>query len=126
MASTPTPIIHSFRAGGTIVKGHAVKIGADAQHVVECTAATDKAIGIANNDASTDGAVEVCLPGGGAEGKAQGTIAAGKLVVSHTDGTLKAVATAGDRLVGFALDTAAAGDLFPVFVVAGQAYQTES
>ena len=36
MSSTSTQRNQAFKAGGVIVKGHAVKIGADREHVVEC------------------------------------------------------------------------------------------
>ena len=79
----------TFKAGGVIVKGHAVKIGADNKHVIECTAKTDKHIGIALNDASAaEDNVEVALPGGGAKAKAGGSISAGDLLAPTTDTTL--------------------------------------
>lgn len=116
MASYPKPNIVTFQAGGTIVKGHAVKIGADASHVVECTATTDLSIGISNTSTTTsDDPVEVFMGGGGAAGKAGATIAKGKKLMSTTDGTL-IEATTGKEVVGVALDAASSGDLFPVFV----------
>lgn len=121
MANTLAPKIAVFSAGGTIVKGHAVKLSSKTV-VVECTAATDFGIGIAQTSAASGDLVEVALPGGGAKAKAQTTIAIGKLVVSHTDGTLKPIATAGDRILGVAMDAAVVGDLFDVNVVMGTGY----
>lgn len=126
MASYPQPNLATFKAGGTIVKGHAVKIGADAKHVIESTATTDKHIGIAMGSASSGDDVEVALPGGGCEVKAKTTFTAGQLLTSESDGLIKKVAAAGDRVVAMALDDAAANDLCPAMVVVSQAYQTES
>jgi hypothetical protein len=126
MATIPQPNLVAFTAGGTIVKGHAVKLHTTTSQVVEATAVTDKMIGIAHNSAASGEKVEVAMPGGGAEAKSSGTIAAGKQLTSHTDGTLKAVAAANDRVIGVALDDAAANDLFPIFVTISQATATES
>jgi hypothetical protein len=126
MAAYPQPNLVSFRAGGTIVKGHAVKIGADAKHVIESTATTDKTIGVAMNAASSGDAVEVAIPGGGAEVVAQTTITSGQQLVSHTDGTLKPAAAGNDRVLAIALDAAVAGDFVPVIVSISQATTTEA
>jgi hypothetical protein len=120
MASSSTPRIVSFKAGAAIAKGKAVKFGADDEHVIAAAAATDGLLGVAQNaaDAAED-IVEVAIPGGGAKGLAQGNITRGALLTSHTDGTLKAAAASGDRIVGQAMASAVAGDLFPVEVQIG-------
>ncbi len=115
MASYPQPIPTSFRAGGTIVQGHAVKIGADAQHVIECTATSDLSIGIALADAASGDAIEVAL-GGGCAGKAGASINKGKKLMSTTDGTI-IEATTTCQVVGIALEDASAADLFGMLVV---------
>jgi hypothetical protein len=127
MASYSTPRIQSYRAGGAIAKGKAVKIGADREHVVVCAATTDKAIGIAQNAVTTaEDLVEVALPGGGGLALAQTTVAAGKHVVSHTDGALKPIAAANDRVIAMAMEDAVANDLFAVEIISCQATATES
>lgn len=126
MSSSLAPIIQTFKAGGTIVKGHAVKIGSARDTVVECTGLTDKAIGVAQVAASSGGLVEVAMPGGGCKALAGGTISAGMLCGSHTDGSIKKMATAGDRVLLVALEDAVSGDMFGGIVQLGQAYQTES
>lgn len=114
MSSTLAPKILSFIAGGTIVKGHAVKVSNDnGKYVIECTAATE-GVGIAQSDALINEVVEVALPGGGAKAKAQTTVARGDLVASHTDGTLKPTTTQNDRVLGVAMEAAVVGDLFAV------------
>lgn len=117
MASTFQPNIQTFLAGGAIVKGHAVKLStSDGQTVVECTAATDKGIGIAQGDAASGEFIEVAIAGGGAKAKAQTTVAIGDLLASHTDGTIKPTVTANDRVLGVAMQGAAAGDIFAMMV----------
>ncbi len=127
MSSTPRPHISAFLAGAAITKGMAVKIGADENHVVKSAAATDKHIGIAQNDAAASGdVVEVALPGGGGKALAQADIVAGMLLTSHTDGKLKKIATLSDRVIGMALSDAVAGDLMPVMVVVCQGTAVET
>lgn len=118
MSSYAEPKCLSFKAAGAIPKGSAVKAGADNAHVAKATAATDKIIGIALNDAAAaEDVVEVGLPGGGAAGLAGGTIAFGDLLTSNASGALVATTTANDRVVGIAMDAAVVNDLFSVHVV---------
>lgn len=127
MASINTPRIVSYKADGAIALGKAVKMGTDNQHVAVASAVGDKMIGIAQNAATTAGdLVEVALPGGGAKALSSGTIAAGKLLTAHTDGSLKVVAQANDRVVAMAMEDASASDVFSVEVVICQATATES
>lgn len=110
MASILQPNIHTFTAGGTIVEGHAVKLSADGT-VVECTANTDKAIGVAQGSASSGGKVEVAMPGGGGKVKLGEAVARGLLLVPHTDGTLVKANASGDMVVAQLLEEGASGDL---------------
>jgi len=127
MASTKKPDILVLKAGAAISKGMAVKFGADFKHVVKSAAATDKSIGIAQNDAANaEDPVEVALPGGGAKGLCQTTVAAGKMLVSHTDGKLKPVAAANDRVIAVAMQDGVADDIIDTIVLIGQATATES
>jgi hypothetical protein len=127
MSSYSQPRVNTYKADGAIPKGSAVKIGTDKQHVAKSTATTDKSVGIAMNAAAAaEDLVEVALPGGGGKALAQTTIAAGKLLVPHTDGSLKPVSGANDRFIAMATDDAVAGDLVQVEVVVGQATATES
>ncbi len=47
-------------------------------------------------------------------------------LTAHTDGSLKPVANANDRVIAVAEEDAVAGDLFSVFVVISQATATET
>lgn len=121
------PLIATFEAGAAVAKGQAVKFSSNNKTVVPSAAATDKHIGIAQNVAVNVGdLVEVALPGGGAKGLAKTTIALGDLLGVNADGSIQKVATAGDRVIGIAMDSAVAADLFHVHVVAGHAYATQS
>jgi hypothetical protein len=126
MASSLKPLILTFAAGAAITKGMAVKFGADDEHVVKAAAATDDCIGIAQNDAAAaEDPVEVALPGGGGKALLQATVVRGNLLVSHTDGKLKPIAAANDRVVAMAMASGVAGDIIPVQVTVGQATATE-
>lgn len=117
--SCPRPL--AFKAGGAIVKGHAVKLSAD-DTVVECTANTDNAIGIAMNDVSsaqaTAGAdVEVALPGGGYKAVLGESVTRGLHLVPHTDGTLVKSNASGDNVIAVAMASGSSGELIPVEVI---------
>lgn len=116
MASSLQPKIQTFTASGTIVAGHALKFGADKKHVVECTAVSDKSMGVAVGSASSGDPVEVYRPGGGGKVVCQTTVALGDPLVSHTDGTLKPSSTTGDRIIAWADDAGVVGDVIPVTV----------
>lgn len=127
MASTFKPNIQAYKADAAIVKGMAVKQGTDFKHVAKSSATTSKHIGIAQCAASAaEDLVEVAMPGGGAKAYCQTTVTVGQLLTAHTDGYLKPVAAAGDRVIALALQDGVAGDLIDVMVVASQAYQTEA
>lgn len=115
----------SFKAGGVIAKGQAVKFSANAT-VVACSATTDQAIGIAQNAAILNDVLEVALPGGGGFGLAKTTIAQGDRLGINADGSLQKVASANDIVIAHATEAAAAADIFAVFVVLYQATTTQS
>lgn len=117
--SNPRPL--AYKAGGLIVKGHAVKLSAD-DTVIECTANTDDSIGIAMNDVSAAQAtagmdIEVALPGGGYKAVLGENVVRGLHLVPHTDGTLVKANSAGDSVIAFSLATGLTGELVPVEVI---------
>lgn len=122
MASHTQPRIYSFKGGGAIALGQAVKLSAD-DTVVVCSANTDEAVGIAMSDLSADDAtagvrVEVALPGGGAKAKCDGAVSRGKFLVPSADGELEQTNASGDRVIALAMADGVAGDIIPVEVVA--------
>lgn len=126
MASSFHLNIQTFRASGSVSKGKGVKFGSDAETVAQCSATTDKVIGIAQNDAASGELVEVAKPGGGAKGLAEGVIALGDLLGVAATGALQKVAAQHERIIGVAQAAAAAGDIFGVDVVMAQATQAQS
>lgn len=127
MASINSPRLATFLCDGALSLGHAVKGGSDDSHVAKSTATTSKFIGLAQNaTTAAEDAVEVALPGGGGKGLLSGTVVMGDLLTQHTDGTLKKIATAGDRIVAQAMQSGVSGDVIGVEVLSGQAYQTEA
>lgn len=117
MASILQPaVLNSYVAGGTISKGHAVKFDSTENQVVKCTAATDKAIGLAQGDASSGGLVEV-VHLGGAKGLAGGVIAPGDMVAADGNGALVATTSGNDKVIGKSMSTTASGDIFNVLVI---------
>lgn len=119
MSSTSAPKIQTFKAGAAILKGIPVKAGADREHVVVCTAASDKSIGIAQCAAtSAEDYVEVALNGGGGKALAQGTISMGEMLVPGSAGVV-ASSTGGERHCAVAMEDAVAGDMFATEVAIG-------
>jgi len=98
-------------AGAPIQKGQALKVGASADKVVPCAAATDVAIGVAGDSAETGAGVPVCLLGGG--GQTALVLATGAVTAGAAVGVLGAAVTGGLH-IGRALEDAAAGELFEV------------
>lgn len=126
MASTSEPRIYVFKADGAIAKGRAVKIGSDREHVVVCSANSDKAIGIAQSASSAaEEKIEIALPGGGAKALAGESITAGKYLVPASDGDLEQANAEGDPVIAIAMEDAAAGDLFAVEVCIATAHAAD-
>lgn len=127
MSAMVKPLIATFEASAAITKGKAVKIGSNNKTVTQCSATTDAAIGIAQNSASNAAdLVEVALSGGGAKALAKTTIAAGDILGVNADGSIQKVASAADRVVGHAMESAVAADIFAMHVVVSQAQGTQS
>lgn len=126
MSSTITRNIHAYTAGsGGVSKGNAVKLSSGL--VVKCSAATDRAIGLAQNDAAEGAAVEVAHPGGGGFAKAGASISAGNLLGFDTSGDLVKVASASDIVIAQALEDAVDNDIFSTQVIGPfQATATQS
>lgn len=121
------PLIATFEADGVITKGKAVKFGSTNKIVSQVSATTDLSIGIAQNTTTTAGdLVEVALPGGGAKALAKASITKGNILGHNADGSIQKLASASDKIVGQAMDDAAAGDLFSVNVLSAQGVATQA
>lgn len=99
-----------YTAGATLTNGQAVKLNSTLQ-VIPASAATDKIIGVVNQDVTNGWSTDVRLRS--ATGticiKAGGTIAIGDAVTSDTAGLGVATTTAGNQIIGYALEAGVAG-----------------
>jgi len=116
------PNTPSFKAGGTIHVGHVVKLDATADNqILECSAATDTAIGIAKRSmrdtpgltgsdntvaANSGDSCEIYGPGAVAPAIAGAAVTRGAIVTSDATGAVIAAAGATTRPVGYALESA--------------------
>jgi len=120
MASSKIPNIRAYKAAGALAIGKVVKKGADDDHVVLCSAATDLSFGlVASVTTTAEDLVEIATFGGGAKGLAGGTIAQGAALTSDASGLLVSTTTENDRIIAVAMEDAVSGDLFDVEVVFG-------
>lgn len=117
MSAHAKPQALTFKAAAAIAKGAGVTLDATGKIVTSSTSATATTIGVALNAATViNDKVEVALSGGGAKGLAGGTITAGDLVCTTTDGSLISTTSATNRILGVAMESAVAGDLFSMHV----------
>lgn len=108
------PLIRTKTASGTIHKYYFVKGTATDPIVIECSANTDKVIGIANLEIA-GGANGDIIVFGQAKLKLGGTVAMGDRIMPHTDGT-GIVATTGNNIGAIAEQNGVVGDIIDVIV----------
>lgn len=92
-------------------EGYAVKY--DTSGVQVCSAITDQAVGIVTRGGTTSS--EVCILGE-VQALAGGTVTKGKMVIPHTDGTVKDTASSSQEFA-LACESAVAGDFFNLHVI---------
>lgn len=104
--------VQAFPCAVALGEGVAVKLTAGL--IVAATAATDKILGVTSvaNDAGQDANVRLRSSPGTSFGRAGGNIAVGDYVTATTAGELIATTTAGNEIVGMALETAADDGFF--------------
>lgn len=121
MAAYSTPKIEAKKSDdAAISQGMAVKLGTDYKHVTKGAAVSDELVGICQNVVTAaEGLVEVAIPGGGALGLCQTTVATGDFLTSHSDGKLKPCTSNNDHYIAQAKQDGVAGDLIGVEVMAG-------
>ncbi|MBN1284904.1 MAG: DUF2190 family protein [Anaerolineae bacterium] len=91
---------------------YAVKPASTAGAVKVVTAASDNCIGVLYNEPASGEAAEVAS-GGVLKGKAGGTIGAGALVSFNSSGKLVAANSTANIVIGYAVESASADDVFP-------------
>lgn len=117
MASHSTPRIVSFNADGSIAKGKAVKAGSAEGQIAVCSANTDRAVGIIQEEVLGSGSVaEIALQGGGAKALLGEAVSFGNDLVPHTDGSLVKPNASGDQIIARAMEDGDSGDLISVEV----------
>lgn len=117
----------TYEVDSAVQKGQAVKFGSSNKRVVKCSAASDLCIGVAQNTAANAGDLLEVVHSGGAKGLAKASITIGDRLGVNADGSIQKVAAQGDQAIGFAVDNAAAGDIFSMCVViSGPAYAAQS
>lgn len=119
-------LFETYEADAAVAKGQAVKFGTTNKRVTPVSATTDKSVGVAQNAAVNVADLVEVVHVGGAKGLAKATIALGDQLGHNADGSIQKVASANDRVIGYAMDSAAAGDIFSMLVVPGMATQTQS
>ena len=110
--------LKSYRADAAITRFHLVKTGTDQDHVAVSAAATDKILGVAQDQATAaEDLISIAVLGavkGTVKVIATGVIAVDAFVQSNGDGTVK-TATTGGYVVGKALiASGATGDTIEI------------
>jgi hypothetical protein len=103
-----------WKATAAIARGLAVKIASG--EVVVATAATDKIVGVTTRAVTAGDVADVRLRSaqGTSVVKLAGTVAVGDAVTSNGAGALITTTTAGNQVVGIALEAGVTGDLIEV------------
>ncbi|HEY0466067.1 MAG TPA: hypothetical protein VGC79_17775 [Polyangiaceae bacterium] len=115
-------LIKSFGAGGALGAYRIVKNGAADGTVLIAAAATDKLLGVTDRIATASGDVADIVLSGSGELVAGGNVAFGDPITSDAAGAGVVAAPAGGanvRIIGFALSSAVANDIFPIRVAPG-------
>jgi len=92
-------------------EGYAVKF--DTSGVQVCSAITDQAVGIVTLGGGTNS--DVCI-NGEVQALAGGTVTKGKMLIPHTDGTVKDTAASSQEFA-LALEAGVAGDFININVI---------
>lgn len=121
--NTPT-LIKNFTAGAAVGANLIVKLGAADGAVLQATDSTETLIGISTEIATRSGDRCDVIMAGIAHAIAGGSITRGALVTADSDGKAVAIgSTAGTNygVIGIALVSASAGDIFPVIIAPSRA-----
>lgn len=116
----PQYLAPSLLASVAISKGEAVKH--DGSGGIDVCAAGARALGFADGDFAIGQPVAVAVNGGGAQGIAGGTIAAGASLKTDANGHLVATTTTDDIIVAIADESAVDNDVFAIRPIAPTKY----
>lgn len=107
----------TYYAGAAVAAYRIVKPGADDTKVVVGAAATDKLIGVSDSIGAASGETFDVILDGIALVSAGGVVAAGDHVTANATGQAIATTTAGNRVIGVAMDSGVLNDLIGVRIV---------
>ena len=116
-------LVKNWIAEGAITKYRIVKLGTADGRIAQAGASTDAIVGVAAELDAADGERIDVIHSGIAEVEFGGAVTRGALVTADAQGraiTAAPVAGTNARIVGTAIDSAAAGDIAPVLVVPSQ------
>lgn len=121
MASHSDPRILSFKAGADLSakQYRFVKFGADDEHVVAASVASEVVLGVLQSAPTAEQVAEVALNGGGAKLKLAGTVTRGAYIRNDANGDGIA-AVAGEKYGALAMASGVSGDVIPVEVILGE------
>lgn len=115
-------LVRNYTAGAAITAFRCVKFSA-AETVVQSAAVTDATIGVIQDVAPASGERVDVVHIGIAWAEAQGSIALGDLLASHSTGRVTTAAPAAgvnNRIIGMAVEAAAAtGDVIRILLIPG-------
>jgi len=117
MASYLKPYVNTLKAGEALSAKafHFVKFGADADHVIACSSAGEKSVGVVMNaPAAAEDMAEIAYLGG-AKVKLAGTVAVGGEIACNAAGAGVAAA-AGDYVRAIAMEAGVSGDVIGVML----------
>lgn len=110
-----------FTVGGTTFNAPYSIVKLSAGKVVQSAAATDKHIGVLYNCPDANGTADVLSinASGTAKVQAGGTISVGNFITANASGLAVATTSAGDFVIGIAVEAASSGQIFayqPIFI----------
>lgn len=115
-------LVKSYTAGAAVAAYRIVKFGSADGEVIQGAAATDSLIGVSGELAAASGARIDINQGGMPDVEFGGSVTRGGPVTADADGKAVAAApSAGSnaRIIGFAVNSAASGDIAPIVFAPG-------
>jgi len=118
MSQYTRDFVRSFIAGADLSAKQyfLVKLGTGVNDIVLASAATDRIVGVLQEKPKTGQPAQVAMLGT-SKVVAGGTIAKGDCITSNASGQAIATTTAGNTVIGIALETAVTGDIFEILLV---------
>ena len=118
MSQYTRDFVRSFVAGADLSakQYRLVKLGTGTNEIVLASSATDRIIGVLQEKPKLGQPGQVAILGT-SKVVAGGTISKGDCITSDSNGRAIAATTAGDTVIGIALENAVSGDIFEILLV---------